>query len=243
MTAGWHPSAMRTPTPAAKALLLVLLQLLFAGCSGGDGSGDGDGDGDPTGTDGPGTLDGGSTRAPVSFTNDPQPRFAVLVAEGRLEGEGPAPEGPMVACSISGPDGAVDVAGKTAWAQPGGHSFQAGKTWVVIVDKVAIDDPRGDASGCKVPAAATPFIGEALWAPQLAGEPFHVRVYAGDGDDLLVGKNPVAPGDTFQTDVTFEDGEHTFSGQLTFTHSGWWPNAAFGEKDEAPSGATAVWWG
>jgi hypothetical protein len=230
---------MRPPLPAAKALALLVLASLVAGCSGGGDEGNGDGV-----ETGPGTLDSDSTRSPIPFTNDPQERFAVLVVEGLLTGEGPEEGEPKVACSIAAPDGAVDVDAGTLWAQPGNHSFKAGKTWIVVVDRVAVDDPRGGSNGCRVPAAATPFLGEALWAPQLAGEPFHVRVYGGDGDDLLVGKNAVAPEATFRTQVAFEDGEHAFSGELAFTHAGWWPNSAFGERQEQPPGGnTAVWWG
>jgi hypothetical protein len=223
---------MRTP-PAAAAVPLVVLSLL-AGCSGGDGGG--------TSTD-TGT-DGQSTHSPTTSASDPQERFAVLVAEGLLQGEGPPEGDPKVACSISAPTGAVDADAGTLWAQAGRHSFQAGKTWIVVLDRVGVDDPRGGSNGCRVPASARPFVGEALWRPQLSGEPFHVRVHAGDGDDLLVGRAPVAPDDSLQVQVTFEDGEYTFTGELTFSHAGWWPNAAFGERDEdAPMDGTAVWWG
>lgn len=222
---------MRLPS----ALLLVLL--LLAGCNdvGDPGAGPGDDDTDtgPSPT-APSGLEGGGD-AP-----DPAEGFAVLVATGRLEGEGPPP-GPVAVCSPAPPDGHIDVDSQTAWAKPGQHSFKAGKTWLLVLDEVEADDPRQ--SGCGV-RTLTPFTVEGNWHPQ-AVDPSAFRLdVTADGERLLLGRNAVEPGGAFETYVEFEDGDYTFSGDLTFTHAGWWQPSAFQEKDGevAPEDGGAVWW-
>ena len=218
----------------APAVLAVLLALL-AGCSEADRvPGDG-GDGADGGTG------GGPTDSDVAGeVPDPSQGFAVLVARGRLEGEGPAP-GSVAACSIAPPDGHIDLEAKEAWARPGQHSFKVGQTWLLVLDEVEVDDPRS--SGCIV-RTLTPFTATGEWHPQGVESGFSLDV-SPDGDRLLVSRNALEPGGEFQTYAEFEDGDYTFSGDLTFRHAGWWPASAFEEREEREEdagGEGAVWW-
>jgi hypothetical protein len=227
MTAGAMLPAMR-PASLAKALPLLLLSALLAGCS--NGSDD--------------TLDDGSTptRGPAASTPEPPGRFAILIVDGHLQGDGP-PATPPVACTPPAPDGILDFESNRTWARPGSHSFKAAGTWLLVLDRVTIDDPRGGANGCRVRAALQPFDGEALWKPRMDSEPFHLGLTAED-DDLVVGKNRISPENAFRTNVEFVDGDHAFSGDLAFTHAGWWPPSAFEERTEEvpPDDRRAVWW-
>lgn len=217
---------MRLPLRLATLLLAALL----AGCnSPGDGGIDG----------GPGGSDAGPTGSEAAGeVPDAAEGFAVLVATGRLKGEGPAPDS-VAACSIAAPDGHLDADSEKAWARPGQHSFKVGKTWLLVVDEVELDDPRS--TGCGV-RTVTPFTATGNWQPQVGEGAFSLDV-SPDGDRLLVSRNAVEPGGQFETYAEFEDGEHTFSGDLTFTHAGWWPASAFEERDEEiPPGDDAAWW-
>ncbi|HUR25374.1 MAG TPA: hypothetical protein VM327_05085 [Candidatus Thermoplasmatota archaeon] len=222
---------MRLPGVVA-ALAVSILSL--AGCNGGDGGNGGPGGSagaDPsiTGPDG----SEGQAEAP-----DPADGFAVLVATGTLKGEGPPPSG-AIACSIAAPNGHIDLDDEEVWAKPGRHSFKAGQTWLLVLDQVVVDDPRQ--SGCGVPTI-TPFTVTGNWYPTLGEDKFSLEI-SPDGDRLLLGRNAVEPDGRFETYVEFEDGEYTFSGNLTFTHEGRWPPSAFEERDaEVPQDDGAVWW-
>jgi hypothetical protein len=159
------------------------------------------------------------------------------VASGRLVGEGPEPEAVM-ACSIEAADGHIDLDARAAWARPGQHSFKVGKTWLVVLDDVEVDDPRR--TDCDV-RIATPFTATGNWQPQVGDGAFSLDV-SPDGKRLLVSRNAIEPGASFETYVEFEDGDHTFKGDLTFTHAGWWSPSAFEEREEDPDGDGAVWW-
>ena len=219
------------------ALLLLALAFL-AGCNDpGDGGDDGmEGDGGPTPT---GSEDAGEVP-------DPTQGFAVLVASGRLEGEAQDPASctdsdpcSVVACSIVAPDGEIDLEAKQAWAKPGEHAFKVGQTWLLVLDEVEVEDPRS--TGCFV-RTVTPFTATGNWQPQVGDGAFSLDI-SPDGERLLVSRNPVEPGGSFETYAEFEDGDYTFKGDLTFTHAGWWPPSAFEEREEgAPADGRAVWW-
>jgi hypothetical protein len=218
------------PRSAWPVLLLGLL--LLAGCNEADPAGDG-GETRLEST-GPGPTDSED----AGDVPDPDEGFAVLVVDGRLEGQGPSPDS-VAACDLAPADGQVDLDAKTVWARPGRHSFKAGQTWLLVLDRVEVDDPR--ISGCDV-RRLTAFTATGTWEPQVGEGAFHLEV-SPDGDRLLVGRNAVEPGGEFETYAEFEDGEYTFSGDLTFKHQGWWPPTAFEEKDaEAPFDDKAVWW-
>ena len=205
--------------------VLVLAMVALAGCNGDGGDGDA-----PPGDDGPA----------YSLSTTPLPPmtegFAVLLVEGRLRGEGPSEPG-AAPCTPPPADGEVDVAAKAAWAKPGSHSFR-NDTWLVVLDRVVVEDPRGN---CVVPAKATAFDFEGAWVPQLETEPFRLEILR-EGDDLMASKTPIAPGGSFETSLTVEDGAYTFSGNVTLTHAGWWPMDSFEEKDGEPGEGHAAWW-
>lgn len=216
---------------------LALLALALAGCQAAPSEDDGDGAGEETLA--PLPSDSSSTsEAPAPYLSG---QFGVLVVDGSLRGSGPAPES-HVACAIAAADGAIDLEAREAWARPGQHTFESGETWMLVLDRVAIEDPRGGASRCRVPALLTPFIGEAHWAPQMNEPAFRLNIGV-SGEDLLISKAPLAEGEPYGTHVEFEDGQYTFTGNLTFTHAGWWPPSAFTERDgPIPDDGKAAWW-
>lgn len=208
--------------------------LLLAGCSGGDSPDDG-GDGSDGGDGGDGG--GAPSSSGPTGADDGSGRFAVLVADGLLEGEGPEP-GAVAACSLAQPSGAIDLEARSVWAKPGHHDFQRGDTWLLVLDRVRVDDPRQ--VGCTV-HKVTSFVYEGQWTPQVANAGVHIKVYA-DGDGLLIGRNPLAADGEFTTRLEFEDGDYTFTGNVTFHHAGWWPPEGFEERDGADAGEGAIWW-
>ena len=218
-------------TRAVRALLSLCVLAMLAGCN------DAGPDGDDADAGGGGTATGPSVSDHAGEVPDPAEGFAVLVASGRLVGEGPEPEAVM-ACSIAPADGHIHLEAKAAWARPGQHSFKVGKTWLLVLDDVEVDDPRR--VGCGV-RTVTPFTATGNWQPQVGDGAFSLDV-SPDGDRLLVSRNAIEPGASFETYVEFEDGDHTFKGDLTFTHAGWWPPSAFEEREEDPEGDGAVWW-
>lgn len=236
MTATPHPRGMRAPSLTV-LLTGLLLSVLLAGCSGGED--DRPRVGGPTDPDPSRTGPDGSEE--MADAPDASEGFAVLVATGRLEGTGPSSGSTtaVTACSITAPDGHIDLEEETVWARPGMHSFKAGETWLLVLDDVAIEDPRQ--SGCGI-RALTPFTAAGHWNSRLGDDKFRLDV-SPDGDQLLVGRNALGPEQEFETYVEFEDGDYTFKGDLTFRHHGWWPVGSFEEKDEAPEHDDgAVWW-
>jgi hypothetical protein len=218
-------------TRAARALLSLCVLAMLAGCNGAGPEGD---DADAGGG---GTTAGPSGSDHAGEAPDPSEGFAVLVASGRLAGEGPEPEAVM-ACSIEAADGSLDLDARKAWARPGQHSFKVGQTWLLVVDEVEVDDPRRTDCGVR---SVTPFTATGNWEPQVGDGVFSLDV-SPDGDRLLVSRNAIGPGGSFEAYVEFEDGDHTFKGDVTFTHAGWWPPQAFEEREEDPDGDGAVWW-